>query len=421
MTRRALLALGLIFALTAQAFALAGQQRTVIMQPPGWTLPGVSIDIDFANRRYWVSQGGYRDAGNIFSTTRASVKYCQRLDGLLIQVASGVPCITDQGNLVETGATNLALWARDLTNAAWVKVGVGTALNATGVDGTANSATALTATGTASSCTASCTVLQTVVHASSTDAFAVYIKGVTITGAVNISEDGVTWTALTSSNCVDPTGKAAGLSTTQFVRCTLTTAALVNPAFGLQFANLNDSAIVDFGQFELSPGGATSPIATTTVSVTRAADQEISTSTARPMAPMGAYALYAVGAPELSTAAGANQLALNIDDGTVNNRGQVNRVVATNLSTVSSVTSGTTTTITLTGAWAQFASGKTTSFQTSTAVSGAFNNSAPTSSAVAGLPIGIVRLNVGLNSTGVAQFMGYLSRAAVGANSLIGY
>jgi hypothetical protein len=208
------------------------------------------------------AEWGHRiPCNNHISTTRAQtvLSYCTAMDGMLVSTNANVARLCNgNGLLIEEARTNSALWARDMTNAAWVKVGMGNALNATGADGVANSATTLTATGTASSCTASCTILQTLTLGSTADTYSVYLKRVTGSGAVNI----------TINNLVGTT--ACTLVTTSFTRCTIT-ATLANPVIGIQLTALNDVVTVDFNQLEAG-SFVTSAIPTTTVAATRAAD-----------------------------------------------------------------------------------------------------------------------------------------------------
>ena len=158
------------------------------------------------------------------------------------------------GLLIEQASTNVAIQNRDMTNAAWVKVTTTAALDQTGIDGTANSASSLTATG------GNATTLQTVVHVSSTDTYSVYIKRITGTGEIDISTDGTTWTNVT-----------AQINSSSYSRVTITQAAVVNPAFGIRIVTNGDKIAVDYSQLEVL-GFATSPIATTTVAVARNAD-----------------------------------------------------------------------------------------------------------------------------------------------------
>lgn len=190
---------------------------------------------------------------SLWSLTRASVKYAPNSAGVYLQFASGVPAITDQGWSIEPTATNSALWARDMTNAAWVKVTMSAALNATGIDGTANSASTLTASG------ANGTALQTITLGVATDTYSVFLKRVTGSGAVSI----------TGNNFIATTVCPA-LSTTAWTICEVS-ASLTNPVFGIKLATNGDAVIADFNQ--LAGGGyRTSPILTTTVAATRAAD-----------------------------------------------------------------------------------------------------------------------------------------------------
>lgn len=208
------------------------------------------------------------------STTRASTAYCTALDGLLFNVATGVlrQCAWN-GALIEEARTNIALWSRDYTNAVWVKVNVTAALTATGPDNSANSASLLTATA------ANGTILQTITIASAQRALSVYVQRVTGSGAINVSQDGVSWTALTSANCVLPgTGVASGLVTAGYVKCVLV-ATQLNPVIGFQIVTSGDAINVDFTGLEAG-ASYTSAIATTTVSVTRAADNTTLTNAA---------------------------------------------------------------------------------------------------------------------------------------------
>lgn len=257
---------GLLALAPSLASAFAGQQRTVMMQPPGWVQYGQNVAMDFANRRYWVAGQGYQSPLALTSTSRASIKYCQRLDGIWIQAPSNYPCITGNGILIEEARTNDALQSRDMTQATWVKAsgGITAALNATGIDGSANSATTLTAAGVASSCAANaCSALQSITLGSTADTYSVWLERVSGSGAVSITINNLTGTT------------ACTLVTTAFTRCSVT-ATLANPVIGIAMATVGDVIIADGNQME--PGGfATSPIFTMTTSAARAADSVLST------------------------------------------------------------------------------------------------------------------------------------------------
>jgi hypothetical protein len=180
---------------------------------------------------------------------------------LIESVASGVPRLdyyTSGGTagcpalLVEPAATNLALHSRDLTNAVWSGTTVTTEKNAVGADGVASGATTITATA------ASGTVLQALSHASTGRIFSAYIRRVTGTGAIQLTTNGGTnWTTVTISSLY-----------TQ-VACAAQTVA--SGTVGIRMAASGDVIEVDFTQGEVGPA-ATSPIATTSGTVTRNAD-----------------------------------------------------------------------------------------------------------------------------------------------------
>ncbi len=178
--------------------------------------------------------------------------------GAPITSANGSALTTDTGGpfgyLAEGARTNLALWSRDLTNAAWTASNVTTALTATGADGAANSATTLTATG------ANGTVLQSITSASAVRVTGCYIKRRTGTGTINMTQDnGSTWTAVTV--------------TSSWTAVSIPSATVTNPIIGFRIVTNADAIDVDYVMHE--GAGATfmsSAIATTTVAVTRNAD-----------------------------------------------------------------------------------------------------------------------------------------------------
>lgn len=251
-----LVALALIAPQTSHA-ASSAQKLLLLSGCPAQARVGglcpTGPSLNFAAGFYWVPGQGSVPYTSLISTSRASQETCTNSAGLLTYAANNVPCITDLGLQVWEGRTNDALWARDMTNAAWVKVNMTAALNAVGADGAANSASTLTATA------GNATILQTITLGSGADTYSVYLKRVTGTGTINITENGGTaWTA------------CPALSTTAFTRCTLTS-TLANPVFGVQIVTNGDSVIADFNQLE--PGGfASPPIPTTTTSAARAAD-----------------------------------------------------------------------------------------------------------------------------------------------------
>ncbi len=197
-----------------------------------------------------------------FNVTRATTATRFNSAGLIESVASGVPRLdyyTSGGTagcpalLVEPAATNLALHSRDLTNAVWSGTTVTTAKNAVGADGVASGATTITATA------ASGTVLQALSHASTGRIFSAYIRRVTGTGAIQLTTNGGTnWDTVTI--------------TSGYTQVASVARTVASGTVGIRLAVSGDVIEVDFTQGEVGPV-ATSPIATTSGTVTRNADQ----------------------------------------------------------------------------------------------------------------------------------------------------
>jgi len=153
--------------------------------------------------------------------------------------------------LVEPAALNLALHSRDLTNAVWSGTNITTAKNAVGADGVASGATTLTATA------ASGTVLQSLSHGSFTRVFSAYVRRVTGTGAIQMTVNGGTnWDTVTISSA--------------YTQVACLPRSVASGTVGFRMAVSGDVIEVDFTQGEATT--VTSPIPTTTGSVTRSAD-----------------------------------------------------------------------------------------------------------------------------------------------------
>ena len=159
------------------------------------------------------------------------------------------------GILIEESRTNNLKYARQLTHALWTKTDMSAGLTATGLDNTSNSASTLTAS------SANATTLQFVSLASAAYTFSVYIKRVSGSGTIEITDNaGVNYT--------DVTGSIDGSS--DFVRVQITRTQS-NPTIGIRLGTSGDSIAVDYAQLEAG-SFATSPILTTGAAATRAAD-----------------------------------------------------------------------------------------------------------------------------------------------------
>lgn len=160
-----------------------------------------------------------------------------------------------KGYYAEGARTNLILYSRDMTNAAWVKTNVTPALTATGICGGTNIASTLTATAGNGTC------LQTITIAAAARSSSAYVKRRTGSGTIEFTRDnGTSWTNITSL-----------INGSTFTRVKIENTSVLNPVVGFRIVTSGDAIDVDMVQDE--PGAmAGSPIATTTVGVTRNAD-----------------------------------------------------------------------------------------------------------------------------------------------------
>jgi hypothetical protein len=193
-----------------------------------------------------------------FTVTRATTATRVNSSGLIESVASGVPRIDWLGQscpalLVEPAATNLVLQSRDLSvSGTWSASGITAVRNAIGADGAASGACTLTATA------ASATITQNLSHASQSRVFSAVMRRVTGTGAIELTTNGGTnWTAVTL--------------TTAFTQLACVARTVASGQVGIRMITSGDVIEVDFTQGEVGPA-ATSPIATTSGSMTRNAD-----------------------------------------------------------------------------------------------------------------------------------------------------
>ena len=119
---------------------------------------GVPADVymDFINNKYYGAvPGGLRFLRN-------SPAWGDKA-GIWTQFAANQMVLTDKGLIINPQVTNSALQCRDLTLAPWVATRLTPTKIATGIDGTFNSATRLTANGTG---TVNATMLQSITQAS---------------------------------------------------------------------------------------------------------------------------------------------------------------------------------------------------------------------------------------------------------------
>ena len=193
------------------------------------------------------------------SFSRSSAAWSFNNAGQLTQASANLPrwdydpaTLALRGLLLETTATNNALWSSDLTNVAWVKTSCAAAQNQVGLNGATNNATLLTATA------ANATVLQSLTAAASNRTLSVWMRRVTGSGSIEITQDnGTTWTAVVPA------------SSWTLVQAPV--ASVLNPVFGIRLGTSGDQIAVGHVQLE-NLTAATSPIPTTSGAVTRTID-----------------------------------------------------------------------------------------------------------------------------------------------------
>jgi hypothetical protein len=203
-------------------------------------------------------------------------------DGLLRIIDADSPgfdydpiTLAPRGIGIFVGKTNLALWNRDFTNAVWAKTTMTAAKDQIGIDGVVSSASSLTATG------ANATVLQTVTGLSSLRITSCYVKRISGTGTVNITQNnGTTWTAITL--------------TSTWTRFKTISTILTDPIIGFRIVTNGDAIAVDYIQTEEN-NFITPVIPTTTIAVTRADETLSSTDVSWYNLAEGTFVVTAIG------------------------------------------------------------------------------------------------------------------------------
>lgn len=190
----------------------------------------------------WLDHGSCVDGVKCYDTDRS---------GNLIATTGNYPLV---GYVPWEARTNSLLHARDLSNAAWVKVNCTGVKDAVGSDGVTNSASTLTATGS------NATILQTLVLAAAARSYSVKLKRKTGAGTVSICRDGVTFTDIT-----------AQINSSTYTTVKIENTSVLNPICGIKLTTSGDAVYVDWNQDEAG-AFSTPAIDTTTVAVARNAN-----------------------------------------------------------------------------------------------------------------------------------------------------
>lgn len=227
----------------------AGQQVESIFRTTAYSTTGNGVTTRSNNAQYLLAAAQVRPFVSMYDDTFV-VNNAASASGVIVgPTATGVsvpiPAASLFGCCLEVAATQLVTPTasiRLVSDASWVKVGAPTIATTYGIDGVAGACNQVTSTA------GNTTILQTLVAAASSRAFSVFIKRITGTGNIELTQDGAAWTNI-----------AGLLVAGQWVRVSLT-ASQLNASFGVRIVTSGDSIAMDFMQFEAV--GATSPMPT---------------------------------------------------------------------------------------------------------------------------------------------------------------
>jgi hypothetical protein len=261
-----------------------------------------SLDLRFADNKSLVDAV---TGASLVTFTRASSKTVTNSAKVLETVGIDVPAFDHNpttgeslGLLVEEQRSNLLLHNRTLTNVAWVASNITPAKDQVGTDDVSNSASSITATD------ANGTILQTITSASAARATSAYVKRITGTGTIEMTQNnGSTWTAVTV--------------TSAWARVTIPSATVTDPVVGFRIATSGDAIAVDYAQLE-NGAFSTSAIGTTTAAVTRSAD--VASITGSAFSSWYSQSEGTVFADAVGIATSGNPCSFDINDGTTSNR-----------------------------------------------------------------------------------------------------
>jgi hypothetical protein len=443
---------GLLVLWIAVALSLAGadvgpRRALLASQIPGWvrasygvfgTMPDLALQ--FANGRGWQRGLGQGSARSFLTVSRASTAYEDDTSGNWYQFASGLLRVTNKGALIEESRTD-SIRNNSMQGAVagtpgtlptnWSlanNVGLTTSVVGTGTEngidyidlrfsGTASGAGVVgpgfeTATAiSASNAQVWAQSLFLSLTAGSTSNITSFTLGVdeNTSGGAFVRQDTTTLSNPTS-------GALSGKRVSQVV--TLSgggTVGAVNPWLR---ANVTGAGAVDitirvgWPQLELG-ASVTSPIRTTSAAATRAADGP-----AAIVLPFGsAYSIYFAGTPTAPVTYGTDQVAVQISDGSNNNRFRGTRKLTTAVAQAGSSSGGSATNLSSVATWAQGAAGKSAMADANADQALSFNGATIVTGSGT-LPIGVTSVFIGAQSSGgAASWNGYLTDVAVWANT----
>lgn len=349
-----------------------------------------TLTIDFTANTSTIAGANSTSTGPITVTRSGAAFYAETVAGTWTSFGANVARRTDKGLLLEEARTNVCLQCRDLTNASWVKTTCTAVKDQTGIDGVASSASRITATG------ANATCLLTTSISSSARFQTAFVKRLVGTGNIQMTQNnGSTWTTVTTTG--------------SWTRVTCPTVTAANPVVGFRIVTSGDSVAIDFVQNENSGTFATSPIPTTTSSVTRAADVVIINTAVAPLASWineVAGTLYAEGVPYAATL--ATSTVFQIDSGAATNLHYVGLPGGT------AAAGGTTTASTVVGTFNGTYPGGTVTTKSAWAyklndMAGSYRGGAVVTDATGAMPTGLTTVRFG-KLVAATNWSGYLRK-----------
>lgn len=401
------------------------------------------VMLDFVNNQAWRKGSGILSSASFLTVARASIGYVNDNAGNWSSIAANLPRLSNLGLLFEESRTNSIRnnstqgaatgtpgtlptnWSISGANGLTFTVsqlGVNFGLDYIRVRVTGTPLVALTTT-------ALVFELPTQIAAVNAQTWAHSVFWANVAGSqTNIQSLGMVARLRDSGGASLSSGSsfsvsAAGSTLTRFsIVQTLAnaTVAFLQPAINL--VNTDTTTPIDLTfdlalpQLELG-ASVTSPIRTTTVAVTRAADVVTMTT---PPAFGSAYSLFAKGTPQAPSSYGNQQMMVGIDDGTTNNRAVIRRVAGSAAGVIGLANGGSFTSVTVSGAFNSNVSSKMAGAFAASDQAASVNGGTIATLATALLPASPNELIIGGQGGAANQyFNGFIEQAAIWASQRV--
>lgn len=200
-----------------------------------------------------VGNGWYRCSLTVNNTTlNRGFLISASPNGTITATANGTGSIAIWGAQANNGVTASAyVSSSTLPTPLWIADNVTVAKDQVGIDGVSNAASSVSASAN------NATIIYRATTPSQANTCSVYLKRISGTGVVQVTLDGVTWSTV-------------DITSTEWRRVALT-GTVTNPCMGIRLATAGDVVAMDYSQVEVG-GFVTTPILTTTATVTRNVD-----------------------------------------------------------------------------------------------------------------------------------------------------